>query len=123
MHNGAIHQGISNRSISGARGANSAIGRNRIENRGPNSVTRGERERRHGKDDGIGHDSSVNRGERERERRHGKDDGIGHDSSVNRGERERERRHGKDDGIGHDVRDDRGGHGERERGDDHGGGG
>ena len=147
MNNGAIHQGISNRSLAGARGVNNAIGQNSIENRGPNrgnhaamatqmrsrddrggqgerrhgkddgighdaSVTRGEREheRRHGKDDGIGHDSSVTRGEREREHRHGKDDGIGHDSSVTRGERERERRHGKDDGIGHDIGDDHGQH-------------
>ena len=57
----------------------------------------GERERRHGHDDGIRHDASINRGERERERRHGKDDRIRHDASVTRGEREREHRHGNDD--------------------------
>ena len=54
-------------------------------------------------------------GRREGERRHGKDDGRGHDLRDDKGGRgEREQRHGRDDGKRHDLRDDKGGHGERE---------
>ena len=97
MHSGAIQQGISNRFISGARGANRAIGRNRIENRGPDSGRRAETPTQmRGRDDRGGHG----------ERRHGRDDGIVHNATVTRGEREP----GDDHGRGH-----------RELGDDHGG--
>ena len=111
MPNGAMHQGIGNHGMNlghRTQTTNRMAGR---DDRGGH----GEREHRHGKDDGIRHDASVNRGEREREHRHGKDDRKGHDSSTARGEREGERRHGKDDGRRHDKGDDRGHH--REPGD------
>ena len=79
MHSVAIQQGIRNRSISGARGANRVIGRNRIENRGPDSGHRAETPTQmRGRDDRSGHG----------ERRHGRDDGIGRNATVTRDTRE-----------------------------------
>ena len=90
---GAIHQGISNRTISRGHGANDAIGRIGIENRGPNSGRRAETATQmRGRDDRGGH------------REHGDDKGG--NAGVTRGERQ--------------PADDYGRH--RERGDDKGGG-
>ena len=134
MTNGAMHQSIGNHGMTGSK---SVIGQNRSEHRMTTQVNRrddhggrgghrepgddrggrGERERRHGNDDGRRHDLRDDKGGHgERERRHGRDDGIRHDLRDDRGGRgERERRHGNDDGKRHELRDDKGGHGERER--------
>src|ERR1043165_3060631 len=80
MTNGATHQSIGGRAISRLTGSNHVIGHNKTEqrattrmNRGDDRGGHGERERRHGNDDGVRHDLRDDkgaRGERERERRH-----------------------------------------------------
>ena len=111
MTTGAMHQSSGNHGMTRVTGTKSVIGQN-SEHRMTTQINR--------------RDDHGGRGERER--RHGNDDGRRHDLRDDKGGRgERERRHGKDDGKRHELRDDKGGHGEREHrhgerepGDDHG---
>ena len=132
MINGAIHQSVSSHAMTRVNAAR-AIGQSRISRQAMTQATRtqkfsrddrgghGERERRHGRDDGFAQKASNMRGERERERRHGRDDGRGHDSSMTRGEREPGDDHGRHRERGDDKgRDNSLTRGEREPGDDHG---